>query len=130
MAGRSLEKLHAAGFNVVDRADELHAPFDLAFAAFGRFENLAHAPVDVGFDGVLEQFLGRETRIEIGRTGQDAIDEKLRSARGGRGFEGATHGAARLASPRCFPASEMFGGISAFPSAAQPPLARAAAHSV
>ncbi|HEY5768474.1 MAG TPA: hypothetical protein VIS71_01395, partial [Terrimicrobium sp.] len=74
---RLLEEPHAARFDFVDRADELDAPLGLAFPAFGRFENLAHAPADIGLDGLREHCLRGELRIEIGEAGQDGIDEKL-----------------------------------------------------
>jgi phosphatidylserine/phosphatidylglycerophosphate/cardiolipin synthase-like enzyme len=47
---RSLEKSDAARFDYVNRADELDASLGLTLAAFGRFENLAHAPANICFD--------------------------------------------------------------------------------
>ena len=44
-----------ARIDFVDRADELHGAFGLAFPAFRRFENLPHAPAHVGFDSLREQ---------------------------------------------------------------------------
>ena len=61
----------------VDRADQLHSPFGLAFAAFRRFDNLPHGPTNVCLDGLREHRLRGEFGIEILQSGQDAFNQKL-----------------------------------------------------
>ena len=46
----SFAKPHAACFELVGSANQLHAPLGWAFPTLGRFEDLTDAPADVSFD--------------------------------------------------------------------------------
>ena len=49
----------AAGFEIVNGADQLHDALPRALTGFRRFQHLAHRPAHVGFDGGIEQLWRR-----------------------------------------------------------------------
>src|SRR5947209_12405470 len=73
----SFEKTDPARFDLVDRADQLHAPLGLVIATFRGFTNLAHAPLHIGLNCRGVQGLRIERQVEVGQAGQDMIHQNL-----------------------------------------------------